>query len=255
MNDIANLPLSGKVALVTGASSGLGKGIALRLGRDGADVAVNYHSNRPGADETVAELRAMGRRAEAVNADVSDPQAVELMIQKVESSLGPCDVLVANAGFVQLSTIFDLEPDQWDRMFAVVLKGTFLCAKAVLPGMRKRGAGRIVTISSDAAKRGAMTNGPHYGAAKAGVIGLMRGLALQVAGEGITVNDVCPADIPVERWAGRSAERIASTLLGVPRGRFGTPDEIGAAVAFLASEDAAHITGISLDVSGGAMLT
>ncbi len=240
---------------MTGAGRGLGKGIALRLGRHGADVAVNYLSTRDGADATVDELRAMGRRAEAIQADVADPAAVDAMIGALESSLGPCAILVANAGLIEQSTIFDLEPDHWDRMMAVVLRGTFLCARAVIPAMRRSGGGRIITISSDAGKRGGLVTGPHYGAAKAGVIGLMRGLARQLASENITVNDVCPADIPVERWSGRAPERIAAILRGIPRGQFGTPDEVGAAVAFLASEDAAHITGVSLDVSGGAMLT
>lgn len=240
---------------MTGAARGLGRGIALRLGRHGADVVVNYHTSRQDADATVAALHGLGRRSFAFQADVADPDAVAAMVAETASRLGPCDILVANAGIIEQASIFDLAPERWERMLAVVLKGTFLCAKAVIPAMRQSGGGRIVTISSDAAKRGGFATGPHYGAAKAGVLGLMRGLARQLAPLNITVNDVCPVDIPVERWAGRSPERIEAIRRNIPLGRFGSPDDVGAAVAFLVSPDAQHITGISLDVSGGAMLT
>jgi NAD(P)-dependent dehydrogenase (short-subunit alcohol dehydrogenase family) len=177
------------------------------------------------------------------------------MVTALRDALGPCSVLVANAGLIERASILDLSPERWQRMLDVTLKGPFLCAREVAPAMIAMGWGRIVTISSDAGKRGGQATGPHYSAAKAGVLGLMRGMALQLAPHGITVNDVCPVDIPVERWQGRSDEQLAATLAGIPTGRFGAPSDVAAAVAFLASEDARHVTGVSLDVSGGAILT
>lgn len=247
--------LPGRVALVTGASRGLGKAIALRLAAEGADVGVNYVEAEAAAQDVVAAIGRMGRRAVALRADVADPAAVEGMVVALRGALGPCSVLVANAGLIERASILDLSPERWQRMLDVTLKGPFLCARAVAPGMIAAGWGRIVTISSDAGKRGGQATGPHYSAAKAGVLGLMHGMALQLAPHGVTVNDVCPVDIPVERWEGRSAEQLAATLASIPTGRFGAPADVAAAVAFLASDDARHITGVSLDVSGGAILT
>lgn len=252
--DRIDATLDGRVALVTGASRGLGKAIAMRLAQSGASVAVNYSRDRAGAEAVAAAIDAMGGRACAVQADVAQKPAVDAMFAEVGNRLGGCDILVANAGFAEPSTVFDLTLAQWNRMFDVVLKGTFLCAKAALPRMQDAGWGRIITISSDAGKKGGQATGPHYSAAKAGVLGLMMGLARQLAAMNITVNDVCPMDIPTERWAGRSRERLDSILAGIPRGRFGTPADIGAAVAYLASDEAAHVTGVSIDVSGGAIL-
>ena len=247
--------LLGRVALVTGASRGLGRAIALHLAAQGADVGVNYVESDTAAQAVVAEVGALGRRAIALRADVADADAVRVMVARLRDALGPCSVLVANAGLIERATILDLAPERWQRMLDVTLKGPFLCAREVAPAMIAAGWGRIVTISSDAGKRGGQSTGPHYSAAKAGVLGLMRGMALQLAPHGVTVNDVCPVDIPVERWQGRSAEQLAATLAGVPTGRFGTPSDVAAAVAFLASDDSRHITGVSLDVSGGAILT
>jgi len=216
---------------------------------------VNYVESDTAAQAVVAEVGALGRRAIALRADVADADAVRVMVARLRDALGPCSVLVANAGLIERATILDLAPERWQRMLDVTLKGPFLCAREVAPAMIAAGWGRIVTISSDAGKRGGQSTGPHYSAAKAGVLGLMRGMALQLAPHGVTVNDVCPVDIPVERWQGRSAEQLAATLAGVPTGRFGTPSDVAAAVAFLASDDSRHITGVSLDVSGGAILT
>ena len=246
--------LSGRVAIVTGASRGLGKAIALRLADAGAAVAVNYARDAAGAEAVARAIADAGGLARPVMADVSDAAAVATMVADVDASLGPPEILVANAGFAEPATLFDLDAERWQRMLDVVLKGPFLCAKAVLPAMAKVGRGRIVTTSSDAGKKGGEATGPHYSAAKAGVLGLMMGLARQLASHDVTVNDVCPMDIPTERWQGRSPERLASILSGIPRGRFGTPADVAGAVAYLVSDEAAHVTGTSIDVSGGAIL-
>lgn len=246
--------LSGRVALVTGAASGLGKATALRLAQSDAAVAVNYSRNQTGAEAVAGMITEMGGRAVAIRADVADKAAVDAMVANVVAQLGGCHIVVANAAYSEDATLFELTLEQWNRMFDVVLKGTFLCAKAAIPHMLDAEWGRIITISSDAGKKGGQATGPHYSASKAGVLGLMMGLARQLASMNITVNDVCPMDIPVERWEGRSQERLDAILAGVPRGRFGSPADIGAAIAFLASDEAAHVNGTSIDVSGGAIL-
>ncbi len=250
--------LTDRVALVAGGSRGLGKGIAIRLAHAGADVAVHgydpYDRGVSTADEVARTIREFGRRAIALQADVSEYAAVEAMVGRAVSEFGRVDILVTSAGLVEHTSIFELTMAQWERMLAVTLTGTFYCVKAVLPFMRTQGSGKIITISSDAGKRGGLAAGPHYCAAKGGILGLMRGLARQLGPYNINVNDVCPADIPVERWADRSPEQLADMLQAIPLGRFGSPDDIGAAVEFLASDDARHITGASLNVTGGALI-
>lgn len=244
--------------MVTGGSRGLGKGIALRLAQAGADVVVHgwdpYDRGVSTAEEVAQAIREIGRRALAVQADVADSATVEAMVRQALQAFGKIDYLVACAGFVERVSIFDLTEAQWQRMLDVTLKGAFLCVKAVIPIMRAQGHGKIIFISSDAGKEGAKLAGPHYTAAKGGVLGLRRGLARQLAPYNINVNDVCPMDIPVERWGDRSPEQLAAVLKEIPLGRFGSPEDIGAAVEFLASDDANHITGASLDVTGGALI-
>jgi 3-oxoacyl-[acyl-carrier protein] reductase len=250
--------LSGKVALITGGSRGLGKGIALRLSRAGADVAVHgydpYDRGVSTAEEVAATIRDTGRRAISVQADISNAGAIDAVVADVLAHFGRIDILVTCAGLVEHTSVFDLSVDKWDRMVAVTLSGTFFAIRAVVPRMRAQGGGKIITISSDAAKRGGLMAGPHYCAAKGGILGLMRGLARQLGPHRINVNDVCPADIPVERWGDKKSEDLQAILRGIPLGRFGSPDDIGAAVEFLASDDANHITGVSLNVTGGALI-
>lgn len=246
--------LQNRVGLVTGASRGLGKGIALRLAQSGAAVVVNYARDRTGAEAVVELIESSGGAAFAVQADVANAAAVAAMFADVETRFGRCDIIVANAGVAERATVFDLSLADWNRVFGVQLKGVFLCVKAAIPLMQRNGWGRVVTISSDAGKRGGKVTGPHYSASKAGVLGLMMGLSRQLASLNITVNDVSPMDIPTERWANRSQGELDTILKGIPRGKFGTPADIGNAVAFLATEEAAHITGVSIDVSGGGML-
>lgn len=250
--------LNGKVALITGGSRGLGKGIALRLSQAGAALAVHgfdqYDQNVSTAEDVASHIRHAGRTAISLQADISNYEAVESMVNRVLAHYNRIDILVTCAGLIEHTSVFNLSLDVWNRMLAVTLSGTYHAIRAVIPAMRDQGGGKIITISSDAAKRGGLMAGPHYCAAKGGVLGLMRGLARQLGPYHINVNDICPADIPVERWQDKKPEELQAILRGIPLGRFGTPDDIGAAVEFLASDDANHITGESLNVTGGGLI-
>jgi 3-oxoacyl-[acyl-carrier protein] reductase len=184
--------LTGKVALVTGASRGIGRAIALAMGNAGADVAVNFLDQEPEAKELAAQIARRGRRAMVVHADVSIKADVLKMIEAIEAQLGGIDILVNNAGISQSKPIAEITEEDWDRILNVNLKSMFLVAQAVLPGMRKRKWGRIINLSSVAAQTGGVI-GPHYAASKAGALGLTHSLASLLAKEGITVNAIAPA--------------------------------------------------------------
>jgi 3-oxoacyl-[acyl-carrier protein] reductase len=236
--------LDGRVALVTGASRGIGKAIALALAQQGAKVAVNYLSRAGDAGAVAAAIRTNGGTAVAVQADVSARAAVESMMAAITAQLGPVDVLVNNAGVAIRRGIDDLTEADFDRTIAVNLKSAFLCTQAVLPGMRERGWGRIVNISSGAA-RGAGAVGAHYNASKAGMEGLTRGYAARLARAGITVNAVAPSLIETdmtELWPAEAAQRI-------PVGRMGTPEEVAQVVAMVAANP--YMTGQTVQVNGG----
>lgn len=236
--------LANRVALVTGASRGIGRAVALSLAHEGAAVAVNYRERAADADEVVASVRNAGGRAIAVAADVSDSAAVSAMMATVERELGPIDVLVNNAGLAIMTSIDDLTEEQFDRTIAVNLKSAFLCTKAVLPGMRARKWGRIVNISSGAA-RGAGGIGPHYNASKAGMEGLTRGYAARVVKDGVTVNAVAPSLIETDMVRGG----LASSPDRIPLGRFGTSEECAQAVLMVIGN--AYMTGQTVALSGG----
>jgi 3-oxoacyl-[acyl-carrier protein] reductase len=236
--------LAARTALVTGASRGIGKAIALALAAAGADVAVNYRTRNDEAEATVAGVRQSGRRSAAFGADVSDAPAVAAMIRDVEEALGPVDILVNNAGIALAHSLEEITEADFDRTIAVNLKSVFLCTQAVWPGMRARGWGRIVNITSGAA-RGAGGFGVHYNASKAGVEGLTRGYAARLVKHGITVNAVAPSLIDTEMIAARRAESAAR----IPMGRLGTAEEIAAAVVMVATN--AYMTGQTVAVNGG----
>ena len=236
--------LAGRVALVTGASRGIGRAIALALAGAGADVVVNCRERGRSAEETADAIRTKGRRALAIAADVSESRAVEGMVRAAEAELGPVDLLVNNAGVAIPRDLDDLTEADFDRTLAVNLKGAFLCTRAVLPGMRARRWGRIVNISSGAA-RGAGVIGAHYNASKAGLEGLTRGYAARVAGDGVTVNAVAPSLIETDMVAARRDEHAAK----VPIGRLGTPEEVAHAVLMVLGN--AYITGQTVPVNGG----
>lgn len=236
--------LAGRVALVTGGSRGIGRAVALALADAGADVAVNYVEQRDAANAVVEEITGRGRRAIAVGADVSDAAAVREMTGRVEGELGPIDLLVNNAGIALRRGLGELSEADFDRTIAVNLKSAYLCIEAVLPGMRRRGWGRIVQISSGAA-RGAGVVGPHYNASKAGMEGLMRGYAARLAPEGVTVNAVAPSLIFTD-MTGDLGSRDPSRI---PVGRFGAPEEVAQAVVQVVTN--AYMTGQTVQVNGG----
>ncbi len=236
--------LDGRVALVTGASRGIGRAIALALAEHGAKIAVNYVSRAGDADAVTATIRANGGAAIAVKADVSVRAEVDAMIAGVTAQLGPVDILVNNAGIVLRRDIDDLTEADFDRTIAVNLKSAFLCTQAVVSGMRERGWGRIVNISSGAA-RGAGVIGAHYNASKAGMEGLTRGYAARLAHAGVTVNAVAPSLIETDM----STSFPADVAKRIPIGRMGTPEEIAQVVIMVVAN--AYMTGQTVAVNGG----
>ncbi len=239
-----NPDLSNRIALVTGASRGIGRAIAIALAEVGASVAVNYRERAADALSVVTEIQAIGRRAVAVRADVSDSAAVTDMMRRITAELGPIDVLVNNAGIAVIRGIDDLTEEEFDTTIAVNLKSAFLCTKAVLPHMRAQRWGRIVNISSGAA-RGAGGVGLHYNASKAGMEGLTRGYAARLVKDGITVNAVSPSLIETDMV--RSG--VAASAARIPMGRFGTSEEVAQAVLMVTGN--AYMTGQTIQLNGG----
>lgn len=235
--------LKGRVALVTGGSRGIGRAIAISLAEAGAAVAVNYLTKAAEATAVVAAIHQQGGRAISVGADVSQAVAVKGMVAGIERELGPVDILVNNAGIAVNRPVDELTEDDFDRTMAVNLKSVFLCTQAVLPGMRKRRWGRIVNISSGAA-RGAGGVGPHYNASKAGMEGMTRGYASRLVKEGITVNAVAPSLIQTDMVGA-----VASSASRIPLGRFGTPEECAQVVMMLIGNE--YMTGQTVALSGG----
>jgi 3-oxoacyl-[acyl-carrier protein] reductase len=231
------------VALVTGASRGIGAAIALALAEAGAAVAINYRERRDEAERVAETIRRGGKRALTVRADVSARDAVAAMIDRIAAELGAIDVLVNNAGIAPVRTIDELTEADFDTTIAVNLKSAFLCTQAVLPPMRVRKWGRIVNISSGAA-RGAGIIGVHYNASKAGMEGLSRGYAARLATEGITVNTIAPSLIETDMMRGRDEQ-----VQRIPLGRMGQPAEVAQAVLMVVGN--AYMTGQTVAVNGG----
>jgi 3-oxoacyl-[acyl-carrier protein] reductase len=236
--------LNNRVALVTGGSRGIGRAIAVSLAEAGASIAVNYRDKAAEARNVAETIRGAGGRAMAIGADVSLAAEVAAMMAAVERDLGPVDVLINNAGIGLVRTVDDLTEDDFDRTIAVNLKSVFLCTQAVVPGMRARKWGRIVNISSGAA-RGAGGVGPHYNASKAGMEGMTRGYAARLVKDGITVTAVAPSLIETDMV--RSG--VASSPARIPLGRFGTPEECAQAVLMVIGN--AYMTGQTVALSGG----
>ena len=241
--------LEGWVTFVTGAGQGIGRAIALRLASEGARVAVT-DLNESTAQSTAAEI---GEGAIGLKMDVTDPTAVRAAVEKTESTLGPLDVLVSNAGWDKVEPFLKSTEETWERILAINLKGYLNCAKAVLPGMVERGRGRIVSISSDAGRVGS-TGEAVYSAAKGGVIAFSKTLAREMARYQINVNVVCPGptNTPLFSEIAEANPKLTEALTNAtPFRRLTEPEEVAAAVAFLASDDAKFITGQTLSVSGG----
>jgi 3-oxoacyl-[acyl-carrier protein] reductase len=239
----ATTGLRGHTALVTGGSRGIGAAVSRALADAGADIAVNYRERADEAKTLSERLREAGSRVIAVKADVSRADQVAKMVATVKSELGPIDILVNNAGIAIRRGVDDLTEADFDRTIAVNLKSVFLCTQAVLPVMRDRHWGRIINISSGAA-RGAGGIGPHYNASKAGMEGLTRGYAARLVKEGITVNAVAPSLIETDMMKGQP-----NLLSRIPLGRFGQPEEVATAVMMLI--DNPYMTGQTVAMSGG----
>jgi 3-oxoacyl-[acyl-carrier protein] reductase len=239
-----SLDLTGRVALVTGASRGIGAAIALALAEAGADVGINYRERAADAETVAARITAIGRRALTVAADVASSEAVASMVRTVNEKLGPPSILINNAGIALIRGIDDLTEADFDRTIAVNLKSVFLCTQAVLPHMRAQNWGRIVNISSGAA-RGAGGVGLHYNASKAGMEGLTRGYAARLVKRGITVNAIAPSLIETDMVK----SGLASAPTRIPLGRFGTSEEVAQVAIMLIGNG--YMTGQTVALSGG----
>ncbi len=247
------IELTGKSALVTGGSRGIGRAIVLRLATQGADVAFTYKGNAAAAADTAASVEALGRRVLAIQADASDGSAADGVVKTVLDAFGKIDILVNNAGITQDELIMRMTEEKWDSVISTNLSGAFWMIKAVTRPMLKARGGRIVNITSVSGQAGQMGQA-NYSSAKAGLIGLTKAAARELASRSITVNAVAPGFVLTELTQDLAEPLQAEITARTPLGRFGTTDEIAQAVAFLASDDAAYITGQVLAVDGGLVM-
>ncbi len=241
------------VALVTGASRGIGRAIALRLGADGLSVVVNYASSSSKADAVVSEIEAAGGTAVAIQADVSDPDAVANLFKAASDEIGAVSVLVNNAGITDDGLVLRMSPDQWDRVMETNLRSVFLCTKAALRSMVRAKSGRIINISSVSGISGNPGQG-NYAAAKAGIIGFTKSIAKEVGSRGITVNAIAPGFIRTDMTDALGETVVGAVSEQVALGRLGLPEEVASAVGYLASDGASYITGQTIVVDGGLAL-
>lgn len=240
----------GRVALVTGASRGIGRAVAVRLARDGHRVVVNYHVREEAAREVVAEIEQAGGQAIAVQADVGRESDVERLFAATIDRFGPVEVLVNNAGITRKGLLMRLDEADWDDVVRTNLRSVYLCSKAALRAMMRARWGRIVNMSSNSQQMG-VPGQANYTATKAGILGFTRSLAREVGSRNITVNAVAPGYILTDMSADSTEELRNSVLAQIPCGRAGTPEEVAEAVSFLTSNAAGYITGQTLNVDGG----
>jgi 3-oxoacyl-[acyl-carrier protein] reductase len=242
--------LNGKIALVTGAGRGIGRAIALTLAEYGADVAVNYSGSKSAAEETVSEIRALGRRAVAVCADVSDKESCIAMFDTVKKELGSPDILVNNAGITRDQLAVGMSEEAFDQVIATNLKGAFLCMQLAGKEMMRKRSGRIINISSISGVHG-NAGQINYCAAKAGLIGMTKALAKELAPRTVTVNAIAPGYIDTDMTASLPEKVKEAVLPQIPLGRMGNPRDVAEMAAFLASDRASYLTGQTIMVDGG----
>jgi 3-oxoacyl-[acyl-carrier protein] reductase len=250
MSSSRSTALRGKAALVTGGSRGIGRASALELARRGADVAINYVRNAAAASSVVAEIQSLGSKTLAVQADVGEMSEARELVKTVSETLGRLDILVNNAGITRDTLLLRMREAEWDEVLRVNLKGAFNTSKAAVRGMMRQRSGRIINVGSVSGLMGQVGQA-NYAASKAGLIGLTKSLARELGGRGITVNLVAPGFIPTDINATMDEglrERLRELT---PLGRFGTPEDVAYAVAFLASDTASYLTGVVLPVDGG----
>jgi 3-oxoacyl-[acyl-carrier protein] reductase len=243
--------LENKTALVTGASRGLGKAVALKLATCGADVAVNYRSSDEAAENVCREIEKMGRKALLCKTDVSDSEAVKQMVRRITDELGGIDILVNNAGIVKDSLILRMSDESWDEVINTNLRSAYLCSRYALRSMISKRWGRIINISSLAGVIG-NAGQANYSAAKGGMIALTKSLAREVGSRNITANAIAPGFIVTDMTMGNLPEESRDAMLArIPLGRFGTADDVAELAAFLASEEASYITAQVIGIDGG----
>jgi 3-oxoacyl-[acyl-carrier protein] reductase len=243
----------GKAAIVTGASRGIGREIALNLANEGAKVVVNYSGSKDKADEVVALIKNAGGEAFAVQADVSNPDSVKNMIDETIATFGSIDILVNNAGITRDNLLMRMKEEEWDDVININLKGVFLCTKGVTRQMMRQRAGKIVNVASIVGVSG-NPGQANYVAAKAGVIGLTKTTAKELATRNINVNAVAPGFITTDMTETLSEDVQKQMLANIPLGKLGSPENVAKTVLFLLSDDAAYITGQTIHVDGGMVM-
>jgi 3-oxoacyl-[acyl-carrier protein] reductase len=245
--------LEKKAAIVTGASRGIGKAIALSLAEQGANIVVNYAGNEEKANEVVDQIKSLGREAFAYKADVSNPNDVQAMVKETIEKFGSIDILVNNAGITKDNLLMRMKETEWDEVININLKGVFNCTKAVTRQMMKQRSGRIINVSSIVGVSG-NPGQANYVAAKAGVIGLTKSSAKELASRNITVNAVAPGFITTDMTDKLSEDVQKEMLSVIPLARFGEPEDISGVVAFLASDKSGYITGQTINIDGGMVM-
>ncbi len=245
--------LKGKVALVTGASSGIGRATAHALAKNGARVAINFHRNNEGAESARLQITKDGGSAVVVQADVTRASEVQSLVAQTAAEFGPIDILVNNAGsLVERLKILELTEERWDDVIDLNLKSAFLCSQAVAGSMMERKTGAIINVSSIAGRNGGALGSIHYSAAKGGLITFTKGLAKELAPFGVRVNAVSPGVVDTPYHEQFSSPEIMKTYAGmIPLGRVGTPAEVGKVICFLASDAASYLAGETIEINGG----
>lgn len=249
------MSFNGKSVLITGASTGIGAAAAIAFARQGANVAINYLNSTEAANQVAAQVRDNGSRALTIQADVTDRETVDAMVERVEEEFGAVDVLVNNAGNIyERVPLREMSDIQWHDVIDLNLHSVFYCARAVMKGMIARETGTIVNVTSISGRNGGGTGAGAYGTAKAGAIGLTKALAKELAPWDITVNSVAPGQIDTPFHEKAQTKNIEAIVSNIPLGRSGEPEDVADVIVFLASDAARYITGVTIDVNGGLLM-